>query len=369
MYVFESKLREAVWFRQPPAPSVRSLSAELALDPPTTSMVGLLKRSGPFEPDRNGFDFTNSFPLTETEGEQLLQRYRGAADVVGTALVGIIRVGLGAIGIPLFGGLPNPLIDYVVQKIAEPARDAVLKAAVDAYPAQVGRCGGMAFAALDLYEVRRSARALGGHPASGSPLDVYIFQRLLDSLDANLGDFMSAMARLHVLPVLSVAASGLIGSAVGTVVFGPVGAAIGGFFAGKEDVLNLGGRKSLMQDNRNALDALSTRLLRNPAWPIGLVYGSQPVPWENHQVLATRLVDHHNGFFTLWIYDNNLDKTKKSPRIDLLEIDMRGDAMSIFRTTPLDAGAQPHSDADKYLDIAGIVTEDYVWRDPSSVLK
>jgi len=356
-----NSLRHALDFRGPPIRSARSLAAQLALAPPTDSLAALLLRAGPFDPLRDGFAFTNSFPLTELEARQVIERYETAVDVAATALVSVIRLALLGIALPIIGGLPNPVSDYVLQRIAKPARDKVLEMAIAAVPGQVGRCGGMAFAALDLYWARRSAYALGGHPPSGSPLDVYIFQRLLDSLDAHLGDYLSAMARLFVLPSLSAVASGLLGAAAGALA-GPVGGAIGAYVAGEADVLGLGGCDSLMDDNSRAIEQLAVLLKTHPAWPIGLVYADRAVPWDNHQVLATRLDDLGAGRYRLSIHDNNLptidrDKNLYEHRIDILDIDMSGSSLRVTDAAPKRGDA-------RYLQIAALITQRYEWRPP-----
>lgn len=357
-------LTDALRYRDvAPRSSTKALVAAIA-HAPRASVTALLRSAGPFEAV-NGYVFSNDgLPLREEDAAVIRARYRAAADAVGIVMVEAIRAALAAITVPVqvagIGpviSLPQVAIDYVIQRISEPLRNAVIDQAIASIPGKFGRCGGMAFSALDLFEAGWPTARLG-RPAVGDAHYAYIFERLLDSLDANLPAFLGRVATLYVLPVFSATASGLLGAAAGSVA-GPPGAAIGALVGGGEDVLGLGGAKALMADNRTHVGRLAARLHDHAAWPIGLVYAGSAKPWDCHQILATGIATLPDGHVRLSVHDNNLLPSDAAvPRVEDIVVDLAGHELRV----------QARPDRTEYPNIRSILCEEFTPRPPPQAL-
>src|SRR5262245_19247169 len=109
----------------------------------------------------------------------------------------------------------------------------------------------MVFSAYDFYLLDWPVdERLGTTPASTGVLGDYIFGRLLDSFDLNLGTFLEWFTNLHLMPKLSPVADIALGTAVGSLA-GPIGAAFGAYLATHEHVFDLGGPKSLLKASKS----------------------------------------------------------------------------------------------------------------------
>jgi hypothetical protein len=131
---------------------------------------------------------------------------------------------------------------------------------------------------------------------------------------------------------------------------GPLGAALGAFLVGKDDVLGVGGADDLLRMTREHWGRLRARLDREAAWPIGLVYGDSTIPIDQHQVLAIGHEDGSNGTATLTIWDNN----HLGPRSTDLQLDFRGGELNV-------AGADH--------PLKGIICEEYSFKLPPASLR
>lgn len=328
-------LRASIVYRRPmlAAPTARALAARFP-HTPSGSLRALLSQAGPFQASggpirlapRDAFQFSNrgGWKMTEQDARVLRKRFEDRVDVA--KLIGLdgIRNGLRAIrldvnpvpaGPALPVGLPEAAINYVIEEITGALTGTLLDKILAGVAGDYGRCGGMAFAALDYFLIGQDVPNNSQQPDSG-PLRDFIWRRLLDSLDLNVVPILEWVMQLHIMPVISKMASAALGSAVGTVVAGPVGTAIGAYLAGKEDVLGLGGPKVLVERTRGELNQLRTRLLAGPAWPIGLIYDDSAFVWKQHQVLALRFRDLGSGRLQLDVWDNNDGRRETSWVVD-----------------------------------------------------
>ncbi len=325
--------------------SVRNL-ARMTTYAPRDSVTSLLRVAGPFDAPRDGFVFTNSrLPILESDAAQLRSRYQGAIDVVSAAVIDLIKQGLNGVSVSVFAlpdiSLPDLVIDKVLEEITAPVRDKLLDAIVSGIPGTYGRCGGMAFAGYDMFLAGVPVDKFAVEPAPDTPLYRYIWGRLLDSLDANATTFLEWGFELHLLPTISKIASGILGVAIGSLA-GPMGSALGGYIAGKDDVLGLGGPTLFVDRTRDHLKRLASDLQREAAWPIGLLHGAKPNPVESHQVLATSLRSTGPNRMEIGLWDNNHGNVAAS-----MFVDLTGSQVIV---------SSPNAD---YLDVKAIFREDY----------
>jgi hypothetical protein len=320
-------LEDALEFRH--VDSTRALARRFDNYAPRDSMTALLRRTGPFVADRDAFRFTNqAWPITEEDARTLRERFQPEVD--GVALVGveIVREALLAlrVTVPVAGptGLPAVAIDYVIDEVTGELRNRLLDTAVHSVTTRYGRCGGMAFAGYDFFQVGWPVAAFGSmQPASGD-LREFIWRRLLDSLELNAHTFLEWLMVLHVLPAISVLASAALGAAAGSLIGGPLGAAVGALVSGGDDVLELGGRKALLGLTREHCRRLASQLEQEAAWPVGLVYGGSASPIDQHQVLAIGWLDRGDGTARLRVWDN-VDGARARDH----ELDLRGSELTV----------------------------------------
>lgn len=330
-------LRASITYRRSrlPAPVARPL-VSLFDHWPRGSIRALLSQAGPFkavDPFRDAFRFRNArgWNTSEEDAATLRERFRRELDTVKLIGIQAVRNALGGVKVvvnpPLLPtytmNLPDVVIDYVINEITGELTDLLLDKILAGDPNDYGRCGGMAFAALDLFLVGQDVPEESEQPSSGA-LRQYIWNRLIDSLDLNVTRFLEWTMQLHVLPAISSTASAAIGAAAGSI-GGPVGAAIGALVAGGEDILSLGGADVLVERTRDNLTTLKEKLDANPAWPIGLIYGDRPLVWQQHQILALRYEDLVGGRMKLWVWDNNRGRQETTWTV----VDPTGDALQV----------------------------------------
>ena len=340
-------LRASVAYRRAliSKPSVRALSERFP-HTPRGSLRALLSQAGPFRGGEDAFAFTNKgWRITEEDARTLRERFQREVDAVKLVGLSALEASLSAIPIdvpvmPTFN-LPAIVVAEVVRRVTDDLTNQLLDTVVAGFPGTFGRCGGMAFAGLDYFLVGRDVSDSDQQPASG-PLRDYIWKRLLDSLDLNVTEFLEWVMQLHILPVISATASSVIGAAAGTVVAGPVGAAVGAFMAGKGDVIGLGGAKVLADRTGGELDKLRTQLRAGPGWPIGLIYDDSPFVWEQHQMLALSVQDIGDRRLTLTVWDNNDGRQETR-----WTVDVSGDELQVS------------SGGERDNRIKGIICEDY----------
>ena len=222
-----------------------------------------------FTPELNGFAFANAFTMTPDERARLIV-------ALGLAIDGALGV-LGPVG------LAARLIG---------ARDKLARLTAGAIPERYGLCGGMAFAALDYMRAGLPTPRSDGpndQPPVGSPLRVYLWQRLLESWALNGATFLEWKARLHIVPARW-----------------PFD----------------GGARALRDRSRLAWRTLRQRLDAGDAVPIGLV-GESSDPFVDHQVVAYDYVPGSDLTGTILVYDMNCPGAAQTIRIDL-----SGDALS-----------------------------------------
>jgi len=322
---------------------------------PHNSVTALLRKAGPFKADRDAYGFTNKgWPITEEDARVLRERYQGLVDKISLIGVDAIRTALSRLSfsIPIAGpvGLPAAAISYVINEVTGDLRNQLIDTLVISTTSSYGRCGGMAFSALDFFLIGWSVESSDVQPASGE-LRQYIWHRLLDSLEKNAPTFFEWIMVLHILPVISRLASGALGAAAGSVIGGPLGAVVGAFVAGSGDVLGVGGPDDLLSKTREHWTRLRTRLDHEAAWPIGFIYAGNASPIDQHQILAIGYDDQGDGTARLIIWDNNDGRRQQS-----LNLDFRGDQLFINSFNP------------KLNDVKGIICEDYAFKMPPTSL-
>lgn len=215
-----------------------------------------------FAPGTNGFAFMNAFEFTDAERSALLS---SAVPAVDRALAALGPFGLAA---RLTG-----------------IRDKLAATAFGAIPHRYGLCGGMAFAALDYYRSGSPMpRGLGtrDQPAPGSPLRLYLWQRLLQSWQLNAVTFLELKARLHLLPRRW-----------------PFDA----------------GPRALRDRSYQQWRKLQGAIDAGDAVPIGLV-GELPDPFQDHQVLAYGYDRTGERSGTIFVYDSNCPGAEQTITVD-----------------------------------------------------
>jgi hypothetical protein len=155
-------------------------------------------------------------------------------------------------------------------------------------PDSYGLCGGMAFAALDYHRAgTQIPRGLDRDDiptrdtAEGAALRHYLWERLIDSLEANLATFLAWMGMLHLVPEW------------------PFG----------------GGAGWLRDESRKQWSVLKKHIDAGEPWPIGLI-GSSRMAFNNHQVLACGYTET-SSTGTLQLYDMNCPGVTNTIRINL----------------------------------------------------
>jgi hypothetical protein len=312
----------------------------------------------PFDPTQDGFPFSNAFGLTADNVVELVQMFGG--EVVEAVTPKIVRRYTGVLSALSFDipipFLPDPTVgvpDFVIDQVGAVVGAKLVAEIIDLHTSPLsgayGRCGGMAFAGYDFYRQGWSVTDFGSTPPTEGVLGDYIFARLIDSLDLNGRKFLEWLIELHFLPKLNGVADAAFGAAVGSI-GGPVGTVIGAFIASKGNIFHFGGAGELLSSTKVEWVKLKERLDEEAAWPIGLIYGDEASPLEQHQVLAIGYTDNGLGEGTLDIWDNN-----DGPKVRKLIIDFRGSKLKVKK-------ARAHT-------IRGIFVEDYIPQKPPRGLR
>jgi hypothetical protein len=296
--------------------SARALAARFRPVTPA-SLRSLLYQMGPFEPKCHAFQFKNGegggWAITEADAPEIKARFVKAIDAIVEDELFLLRNALKSLPLPLTAAMIGAVVDSTRDTFA----GAVAHLIAGAIPGRYGRCGGMAFAGLDLFLAGYPADArFGTSPPESGALREFIFHRLLDSLEDNAATFFQWTAELHVLPVLSRLGTAALGGLIGSV-GGPLGTAIGAYIGGREDAFGLGGEKLLLARTVTSMDALRAKLELYPAWPIGLIYGESASPIDQHQILATDASKLGAGVWALRVWDNNHGNAADAWVVDL----------------------------------------------------
>jgi hypothetical protein len=305
--------------------SIRTLGTGFAPVAPL-SLRTLLYQMRPFNPREDAFRFGNSdkggWAITAEDAPAIKSRFLAAIDSQVADAMSMLRTALFALPVPLPAQVVEQLIDTTHDEFAQLVTDIL----IGVIPGRYGRCGGMAFAALDLFLAGWPVdERLGTTPPDSGPVRDFIFRRLLDSLEDNAGTFLQWSVELHLLPVLSRLATAALGAVAGSA-GGVLGTALGGYLGSQVDVLRLGGEKLLVGKTAEQMHTLRARLDRFPAWPIGLVYGDKANPTDQHQILAIACKDDSgSGLLGLSVWDNN-----HGNREDFCQVDLRGDGLSVL---------------------------------------
>jgi hypothetical protein len=244
-----------------------------------------------FDPSSDGFGFANDWTLSPGERDELRTRLAASVERAIRMLT------------PAFPGA------LVLLAVAPRLGRVLTRGLPDTY----GLCGGMAFAALDFHH-HAGAEALSTEypvrPPVGSPLYVYLWRRLIDSLTLNGHLFLAWFAMLHLVP-------------------GPLG----------------GGPAWLLRRTREQVVDLCRRLEEEGPIPIGLI-GQTPDLFNDHQVLAYSCDASTPDRPLIRVYDSNCPGTSSTIRLDLsgpvLGAEescrgMRGDLRGLFCESYADA--------------------------------
>ena len=340
---------------------------------PSNSLKALLITMGPFEPATDAYRFDNNgFLITDNQVEQIRQRCRPAIDfVLGASPLQYVRDALDglSVDIPVVGrvGLPDVVIDAVLGDVRTELVGLLIGLIFDNLPSRLrnyGRCGGMVFSAYDFYLLDWTVdESLGTTSPSTGVLGDYIFSRLLDSFDLNLGTFLEWFTNLHLMPKLSPVADAALGAAVGSL-GGPIGAAFGAYLATHAHVFDLGGRKALLKSSKDEWPRIKAALDRNAACAVGLLFGGSTGPWDDHQLMALSYVDNGNGTATLTVWDNRDTPDPRAFQRDL-NLDFTGVTGNELKVQPEPLPNRPWGGG----DIKGMFLEGYSPRQPPDSLK
>jgi hypothetical protein len=320
---------------------------------------------GPFKTGQHGFRFNNAFEIEEENVAQV--RRRATREIVERSLeiaaFGPIRQALRLLRIPLPLAPDLELPAFVISSVMEIVIPRGFTLLIDkiggSIPGTFGRCGGMAFAGHDFYLLDWPVdERLGTTPPNNGPLGEYIFERLLDSLELNIGMFLEWVARLHILPLLSEAATIALLTVAGNLLIPPLGAAVGAFIGTQVDIFDLGGKKPLLADTKNQWAKLKQILDEQAAWPVGLIFGHSAIPWDQHQILAVGYQDNGNGGARLFAWDNNEPLADKA-----YDLDFRGSEL-LSKSSSTDPEI-----AKRDATIKGLFVESYKPRVPPLELK
>jgi hypothetical protein len=294
------------------------------------STRGLLIRMGPFDPAQDAFRFTNSFQITAAHAAEFTRMLRD--EVVQPIIPGIssryteVLADLSFDLLPLLPGgqvgLPDFVVGQVGARVTTTLTAQLADLVIDPF-GDTGHCGGMAFAAYDLYQQGWPVDNLGTTPPTVGDVGEYIFARLIDSLELNVRKFLRWVVELHLLPKLNVVADATFVTAAGAI-GGPLGLAVSAWMATQGGIFHLGGPGSLLEWTEDEWATLKSKLDRQAAWPIGLVYGDTANPFDQHQVLAVGYEDNGSGQATLRIWNNNQLRTT-----DTLDVDFTGDRLRV----------------------------------------
>jgi hypothetical protein len=328
---------------------------------PSDSLKELLIKMGPFDPTTDAFRFDNNhFTFTDEQVDEIRQRYRLTIDfVLGASPLQFVRDALHRLRVDVLGinvGLPDFIIDVVIGDVRPELVRLLTGLIFDMFKPGFGRCGGMAFSGYDFYLLDWTVdERLGTNPLpSSGVLGEYIFNRLLDSLDLNVGTFLEWFTNLHVMPLLSDVANVSLLAAVGSW-GGAAGTAFGAFLGTQVHVLDLGGPKTLLKFSKDQWPRIMSTLDGQAACTVGLLFGNSKAPWDDHQLLALSYVDHGDGTATLTVWDNR-DTPDPTAFSRDLALDFTHD----------DDGLQVQGTGE---DIRGIFLEEYSPRQPPDSLQ
>jgi len=347
-----------------PAPTVSRLMHIFPHDP-HDSVTALLRKTGPFDPARDTFGFANGkWGLTAEDAHILRERYSSLVEAIFALGIDSVTTALNALKmtLPVFGsvGLPAEVVTFVVDRVSAELRDKILEMVIDSFPGEYGRCGGMAFAALDFFAMGWPIKQFTDK--SVQDLRDYIWNRLIDSLELNGRFFLDWVMNLKILPIISRAATVAIGTGAGQLMGGPMGAAVGALATSQSDLLGLGGPNVLLNRTRAHFETLKLRLDKEAGWPIGLIYEDSVLPIKQHQILAVGYVLNGNKPI-LDIWDNNdMDPTSHTVFGRRIMLDFTGDDLTVTEVPTVSTLREsiPH--------IKGIICEEYSFKQPPESL-
>ena len=288
------------------------------------SLQSLLIHLGPFV-EEDAFAFGNSYELTAAQLTRLstvvVDEAREAAI---DAALGTVNDALESLSIPIPLAPDISLPGFIIDTVVAATRPVIALAVADLIGSMLdfqlpgpggGRCGGMAFAAYDLYLQARPPDPTMRQTPQDGPLADYIFDRLIDSLALNAEKFMDWMVDLHVLPAIGQVVTSSLLNAAG----GPLGSGIALLVGGSPDIFHFGGKASLLRRTKAEWQSIRRVLSEEPACPIGLIFANNRNPLDQHQILA---VGHTSHPPTLNAWDN-----KKGQVIDTVNLDFSGDEL------------------------------------------
>jgi len=259
---------------------------------------------GPFKSERDAFRFRNGdFQFTSEYAEQLSNWVRDSIESAAHIALLPFQKELddfvwGLIKLVIPEDVKEKVLDYVLDKILEGLFEILLLP----FTGEYGRCGGMAFAAYDFYQLDWPVdRRLGILPPQEGVLGDYLTARLFDSLRDNVGKFLDSIVVLHIYPWLSKAATQVL---LGLLT-GPIAAVVQAFIGESADFFKLGGPKEIGKRSAFQMRLLMDKLDYEAAWPIGLIYSDKRAPWDQHQVLAIGYTQIDEQSYNLTVWDNN----------------------------------------------------------------
>ncbi|KWE76660.1 hypothetical protein WL77_32385 [Burkholderia ubonensis] len=232
-----------------------------------------------FRPARDGFAFANSWSFDQFEKDKINELIHAAAVPVMLALVPLLVPAVGiidAIG-ALFGIPPGTIETAAAAALLSGKLDPIIDSFL---PETYGLCGGMAYAALDYFNLNWVVNRGYADPPQrtsmeGTVLRDYIWSRLIDGFIAgNAQTTVEWMTLLHLIPE----SSG-------------------------------GGARELLKRSIVQWESLKNHIDAGEAWPLGLI-GTTVNPSNNHQVLAYGYADNGDNTGSIWIYDDNVPDTE-----------------------------------------------------------